>query len=381
MANSIEPAPTAAGDFWASYEIRRQLAGDEMQARYLVTDQRDGKTYWIQQIRRDDLPLEALQAIDDAHFPHIERAVVAGGMTFLVEEALEGRSLAEAGDGLSEEALKQVWEDLCRAVSYLHNRQLIHRNITISTVLLTEGRGVRLIDWSCVKLLTEEARDARPMGNADFAAPEQFGAQASDERSDIYGMGVTMKVLLDKKYQRKYRGDLKYVLEKCLEFDPHYRFQNAQELLDELVHGAIQQKRGRSYSRASTIFYFPFLLLLTMGVVTGLVPMLLAALGVGDGWPMVWGMLSVFVAPYLAMKFLHRWFHFCKQHLRWAYAWNMLVWGGYLSVINVLFVTLCVQVAGVTEDATIGMLDAAAFVFAILLAGFFGIRMTRRQFY
>ena len=63
-------------------------------------------------------------------------------------------------------------------------------------------------------------------GDGD-APPEQYGFTQTDERSDIYALGVTIKLLLKDNYER---SPLRTVAEKCMRFNPEERYATAQKV-------------------------------------------------------------------------------------------------------------------------------------------------------
>lgn len=84
------------------------------------------------------------------------------------------------------------------------------------------------------------------LGTAGYAAPEQFGFGQTDERSDIYAVGVLMNVLLVGQLPniQRYSGMLQGVMERCLCMDASKRFQSAQELYAVLMRIDSQDTDG-----------------------------------------------------------------------------------------------------------------------------------------
>ena len=80
------------------------------------------------------------------------------------------------------------------------------------------------------------ARDTRLMGTPEFAAPEQYDFGQSDARTDIYGLGVTLHVLLtgvlpgEAAAPRPFPG----IISRCMQLDPRDRYSDVAELSREL---------------------------------------------------------------------------------------------------------------------------------------------------
>jgi len=82
---------------------------------------------------------------------------------------------------------------LARAVATLHRDGIIHRDIKPDNVILETEGSLKLIDLGVVRIrgLEDFAPDEIP-GTRAYVAPEMFAAEAGDEATDIYALGVTM---------------------------------------------------------------------------------------------------------------------------------------------------------------------------------------------
>ena len=83
---------------------------------------------------------------------------------------------------------------------------------------------MKLIDFDAARILKPAAdKDTVFVGTDGFAPPEQYGFTQTDQLSDIYALGITMKVLLGEDYQHsRYRR----IIEKCTRFSPEYRYKS-----------------------------------------------------------------------------------------------------------------------------------------------------------
>ena len=92
---------------------------------------------------------------------------------------------------------------------------------------------MKLIDFDASRFFKKgQSKDTVIIGTAGYAAPEQLGFAQSDERTDIFALGVLMNVMLTGEHptNKLYKGKLRKVIEKCIQLDPQKRYKNVEEL-------------------------------------------------------------------------------------------------------------------------------------------------------
>ncbi len=132
----------------------------------------------------------------------IEAGVDASGRPFLALEYIVGEPITDHCRRLDLplRARMALFLQLTRAVSYAHRRQVLHRDLKPANILVTEDRGVVLLDFGIAKLL--ESSDAgdltrrwgRPLTPA-YASPEQRRGEPLGITSDVYSLGVILHEL------------------------------------------------------------------------------------------------------------------------------------------------------------------------------------------
>lgn len=83
---------------------------------------------------------------------------------------------------------------LCKGLKNLHQRDIIHRDINLNNIMLTNDGVVKLVDFDTVRIFKYDQNfDTTYLGTKGFAPPEQYGFSQTDARTDIYALGMTIK--------------------------------------------------------------------------------------------------------------------------------------------------------------------------------------------
>ncbi|MDO4442347.1 MAG: serine/threonine-protein kinase [Slackia sp.] len=97
---------------------------------------------------------------------------------------------------LSQSEAVQILQDVCEAVSSLHNHGIVHCDVNPSNVIIAAD-GAHLIDLGIAQAMGQEpSRDVAVLGTWGFAAPEQYGFASVDARSDVYSMAQMLGYML-----------------------------------------------------------------------------------------------------------------------------------------------------------------------------------------
>ena len=119
---------------------------------------------------------------------------------YLVMELVEGTDLGavlkqRGNPGLPlEEAMEDV-RHACEALQYVHEQQIIHRDVKPQNLILGD-KGVVLVDFGIARLLEEEETGTVGIGTPRFMAPEVFAGGAVSQRSDVFGLAATLWTLI-----------------------------------------------------------------------------------------------------------------------------------------------------------------------------------------
>lgn len=180
------------------------------------------------------------------HLPYIYMCTEINGELFVIMEFIDGQTLEDAALWCtgSTNIARALFPQLCKAVEELHTRfnpPLIHRDLKPSNIIVSKDT-LKLIDFGISRVFKEgNERDTQPFGTRSYAAPEQFGFAQTDERSDIYSLGMILYFMLTGKLPSPYLAGSAFdddcipiavrpVLAKATAFDPANRYTSVSEL-------------------------------------------------------------------------------------------------------------------------------------------------------
>ena len=208
------------------YEEMELLKQSEKSTVHLVREARSGQVYVRKRLNGRHEVYRMLQDCPHPGLPELYQVTVSDDCTTVIEEYIKGQTSGEAQ--LTERQFGQVVRELCAVLEFLHGKGIIHRDIKPSNILLRSGGHVCLIDFDAARMPREGAeQDTRLLGTRGFAPPEQYGFAQTDERADIYALGVTLEQLLgDGIHRSRYQK----VIRKCRNLDPDKRYQSVRQV-------------------------------------------------------------------------------------------------------------------------------------------------------
>nr|MCR4625376.1 protein kinase [Lachnospiraceae bacterium] len=144
-----------------------------------------------------------------------------------------------------------ISRQLMQAVAILHgmNPPIIHRDIKPENILITEDGRLYLIDFDATREYSEEkrAQDTVLLGTRGYAAPEQFGFNQTDVRSDIYSIGVVCTQIFEKTDATpEQKAKLKTCFSKASMFDPSDRYADISEMLKAFEQAVTLEKHEKN---------------------------------------------------------------------------------------------------------------------------------------
>ena len=134
--------------------------------------------------------------------PNIVRAYDVGedgDIKYIVNEYIHGDTLKKA---IKEKApfdsrsTINVAIQIASALSQAHKAHIVHRDIKPQNILVGTDGVVKVTDFGIAKAATSNTITSNVMGSVHYTSPEQARGGYSDEKSDIYSMGITLFEML-----------------------------------------------------------------------------------------------------------------------------------------------------------------------------------------
>ena len=205
----ISPLSPEFSDVWSKPELLSSMGHNAI---YVAT--RFGRRYILKAIAepyRESTPyIEMLRkefsiGVGLDH-PNIVRLIDFGRMDsigwYIQMEYIDGITLDQFIETKPNKSARQrVLSQLLDALSFLHERQIIHRDVKPSNILITRnGASVKLIDFG-VSDTDDYVTFKQPAGSVSYIAPEQLEGKPIDNRADIYAVGRIIKLLFPHRYR------------------------------------------------------------------------------------------------------------------------------------------------------------------------------------
>lgn len=181
---------------------------------------------------------DRLQSVRCINLPEIYDAIDMDDGQIVLEEYIDGLTVAEVMEVEKYRApdARKVIFGVCGALTVLHDRGIVHRDVKPENVMVEKSGRIVLTDFNASRIESDASKDTVIMGTVGYASPEQLGLSQSDLRTDIYATGVLYNVMLTGQHPSVTlaRGKAGRIVRKCTAINPKERYQAALELWSAL---------------------------------------------------------------------------------------------------------------------------------------------------
>ncbi|MDX2093370.1 MAG: serine/threonine-protein kinase [Kofleriaceae bacterium] len=153
--------------------------------------------------------------------------------------------------------MRIAWE-CCRALHYAHEHGVVHCDLSPSNVMVTFTGVTKVLDFGVAHAVSRGPRCDRLKGKFAYIAPERIKSLATDQRTDIYSLGVMLYLIVTSQLPFTATSDaellkkivstrpqrpselapvdsrLERLILRAMQPDPARRYQNMDEVLAEL---------------------------------------------------------------------------------------------------------------------------------------------------
>ncbi|TAH71582.1 MAG: Stk1 family PASTA domain-containing Ser/Thr kinase [Anaerolineaceae bacterium] len=185
-----------------------------------------------------------------------------GGLHYIVMELVEGITLKRFIERKGKLEVKEavgISIQIAQGMEAAHDNHIIHRDIKPQNIIISRDGKVKVTDFGIAKASNSNTVTSNAMGSVHYLSPEQARGGYSDEKSDIYSLGVTLYEMLSGKVPfagdntvsvamlhiqgeavplRELDGNIPLsvdkIVQKCMQKRPERRYHSASDLIIDL---------------------------------------------------------------------------------------------------------------------------------------------------
>ncbi len=180
------------------------------------------------------------------------------GMYFIVMELVDGITLKDYIDQNGRLSMDKAIDFSIQIASGLeaaHESHIIHRDIKPQNIIVSKNGNLKVTDFGIAKAASPNTLTSGAMGSVHYISPEQARGGYSDERSDIYSLGITMYEMVTGRVP--FDGDnnvaiaLMHIQNDII--PPRQYYPDIYSSFEKVILKATQKKPERRYLTASAL--------------------------------------------------------------------------------------------------------------------------------
>lgn len=189
------------------------------------------------------------------------------GIYYIVMELIEGITLKEYISKKGKLSIKEATSiaiQVSMGLEAAHSHGIVHRDVKPQNIIISTDGKVKVTDFGIARAASSNTISSNVMGSVHYSSPEQVRGGYSDEKSDIYSLGITLYEMVTgvvpfdgdttvaiaiKHLQEEmippstYTPELPYslerIIEKCTQKSVDRRYKNMSEVIADLKHSLI----------------------------------------------------------------------------------------------------------------------------------------------
>lgn len=142
-----------------------------------------------------------------------------------------------------------IFLQISNGLKYIHDNKLVHRDIKLENVIITDDFKIKIIDYDFL-ILESDAKKEKSCGTASYSSPEMFTG-GYNRSTDVWSLGVLFFAVLAKAYP--FDGEDNYeIINNIMEKEPDYSY--IDDLFVNLIKGMLNKNVSKRLSIDNVIY-------------------------------------------------------------------------------------------------------------------------------
>ncbi len=201
---------------------------------------------------------QASAGLSHPNIVNVYDVVEEDGMYFIVMEFVDGITLKEyieENGRLSMDKALDVSIQIAAGLEEAHEHHIIHRDIKPQNIIVSRNGNIKVTDFGIAKAATSNTLTSGQMGSVHYISPEQARGGYSDEKSDIYSLGITMYEMVTGRVPFEGENNVSVALMHIQNeiIPPRQYYPDIYSSFEKVILKATQKKPERRYLTASAL--------------------------------------------------------------------------------------------------------------------------------
>lgn len=209
-------------------------------------------------IRRFKNESKAIAVLSHPNIVKVYDVSFGDSIQYIVMEYIDGITLKEYLDQQKEVRWKEAIHftvQILRALQHAHEKGVIHRDIKPQNIMLLQDGTIKVTDFGIARFSRSETRTMtdKAIGSVHYIAPEQARGDVTDEKADIYSVGVMLYEMLTGRLPFEADNAVSVAIMQ-LQSDPtppHEINPSIPDGLEEIVLHAMEKNPAQRYQSAA----------------------------------------------------------------------------------------------------------------------------------